>query len=163
MKFFQIAKVSNELGISSRNKVPEITDPKDIVSKSATIMSRLLSSNHYSPVMEFAHNAVYTANATYSKKRTPAGFSYSSQDAIARNLEYALGVGISSNVIARIPENGFQAVRPSSIKNLLLASAHADENVRNTWGATNNLGYYSDYFFRPIETSNCHILAANES
>lgn len=160
MKFFQVAKVSNDLGISSRNKVPNINEPKDIVSKTATVMSRLLSGENFTPIIEVnTPLARYTVNATYNKKRTPNGFDYNSVDALPRNLEYNVGIGISSNALSKIPVANLAPLDISSLKNILYAAAHYTENASRTYGAVNNLGYYAETFFRAVERSNAFIIA----
>lgn len=159
MKFFQIAKVSNDLGISSRNKAPDIKDPKDIVSKSATVMSRLLSSNTFTPVIEFTTPlASYTSNVTWSKKRTPTTFVYNAENALISNLKYSVGVGISSNALAKIPTDSLHPLSLNSFKNIIFASSHSNDDTRHTWGGTNNLGYYADTFFKVVERSNAFLV-----
>lgn len=164
MKFFQVAKVSNDLGISSRNKVPDPTDCKDIVSKTATVMSRLLSGENFTPVIVANTNhARYTVNASYGKKRTPNGFDYQHAEALPRNLEYSVGIGFSSNALSKIPVASFVPFNVNHLKNILYAAAHYNEGQARSYGTANNLGYYAESFFRAVERSESFIIAPDHT
>lgn len=157
MQFFQIAKLSNNLGVSSRNKVPDIKDPKDIVSKSATVMSRLLTSGQYAQVREILrNNFVYSIAPTFVKNRTPAGFRYENPDAIAKNLIYRFGISLQSNLISRIAEDKLIRSTSDELKMLVVNSANVEYPTRNYYN-NNNLGYYSDTFFRIIDSQDMNI------
>ena len=144
MKFFEVSKANVDFGISTKHKVPSIDSPSDILSKTSTIMSRMLNSGRFFVSGYRNHpflGTIQCENAV-TKKRISNNIDFESESLFSTAMTYKIDSIISFDAFRNV--NLVEYDKVSAVKELEVLTRDRWTNSNAVFGYSSNLILNSD-------------------
>lgn len=142
MKFFEVSKANISFGIASKHKVPSIDNSSDVLSKTSTIMSRIMNSGKIfvSGFRNHPFLGQIQCENVVTKKRTPSNLNLELDSAFPTAMNYKIDTIFSCDIFNNIKDiNIVECNKEDAIIKMQIASFDRWSSRLDVFGYNKNI------------------------